>query len=58
MRNCTLSESELYSNNNSNNNTPKKIYFSNNNNYSILSHNKKLFSNDEKNMGCLNFMDI
>ena len=52
----TLSESELYSNNNSNNNTPKKIYFSNNNNYSILSHNKKLFSNDEKNMGCLNFM--
>ena len=52
----TLSESELYSNNNSNNNTPKKIYFSNNNNYSILSHSKKLFSNDEKNMGCLNFM--
>ena len=54
----TLSESELYSNNNSNNNTPKKIYFSNNYNYSILNNNKKLFTNDEKNMGCLNFMDI
>ena len=52
----TLSESELYSNNNSNNNTPKKIYFSNNYNYSILNNNKKLFTNDEKNMGCLNFM--
>jgi hypothetical protein len=54
----TLSESELYSNNNSNNNTPKKIYFSNNYNYSILNNNTKLFTNDEKNMGCLNFMDI
>ena len=52
----TLSESELYSNNNSNNNTPKKIHFSNNYNYSILNHNKKLFTNNEKNMGCLNFM--